>query len=134
MTAHHQLCAHGLGLARHLGAQLGPVDRQVGQENAQRGLLAIDEIDDDQIRNLGGVRIDVAAHRVERRHLGKAIEQRQIADVTAVQDGVGPEAGQPLVDGRMGLRMRVRDGHQPQRAVGPERDAHCGLELHVGAQ
>lgn len=119
---------------QRLGPELWPEDRDVQKQDAQQALVAIaiaiaiatTDVERENIGQARRPRVDVAAHGVRRRDLAERAQHRQIADVAAVNDGVGLELGNQAQ--ALGVRGAMRVGHdrETQATVGSQRQPSLG--------
>ena len=122
MTAYDEARGFGERPLRDLGAQLGAVYSDVGQQDAKLEGRAVDHFEYPIIGDVRGMDIDVAAYGKHGSHFGQIIENAELADVTRVQDGVGPKIDQALSRRRMRPRMGVGYYREAESSVAAHRE------------
>jgi len=104
----------------------------VHDDDRQQGCVPVANVEGQHVRQRGGLRVDVAAHREHRRDAGEVVEHREVADVTAVEDVVGRLRCHVRAGPRVRPAVRVGDDDQAQGAVAELQGVAAGTELCEG--
>lgn len=122
MPTDHQMRARRERATSRVCAKLRPTDGDVSQQDAQLQLRPLLNLDQNFVRDLLGLGIDVASHRDRGGQRLEVIEHAQVSDVAPVKNIVGTLSENMRRRLAMRETVRVRDNDQTQRAVLGELD------------
>jgi len=105
--------------AGHVCAESGAIDRHMGQQDIEQGLITMPHRDGNEIGQI--VAVDIAAHRRHRRVLFQRAEDGEIADIARVKNMRRREIADARAERGMRVPMGIGHGDDSQRfAVEPK--------------
>ena len=122
VPTHDELAVLRARQPRGVGPQLRSIDRDVDHQDLEELFVAVAHLEREDVGEVVGVLVDVAAHHRHGRDLAEPTQHVEIADVAGVQDAVRLQRRDDRCRARVRLAVGIGHHHEAQRAIG-ERDS-----------